>query len=131
MEDQNSIALDPDDIITTTKPSISILEVRSGALQLGHIYTFTLSVSQPDRGHQGSASMTLLPNLPPYGGLCDLTPDTDIHLLETIVTYNCTGEKVILNLLVKCLNLSSKRFVQLIPLLLCQDGRLTRTQPLS
>lgn len=93
VEDQNSIALDPDDIITTTKPNIFILEVRSGALQLGQIYTFTLSVSQPDRGHRGSASMTLLSNLPPYGGLCDLTPDTDIYLLETIVTYNCTGEK--------------------------------------
>lgn len=101
MEDQNTSALHPDDIITTNKPNISILEVRSGALQLGQQYTFTLSASQPDRGHHGSASMTLLSNLPPHGGLCDLSPDTDIHLLETIVTYNCTGENVILSLLIK------------------------------
>lgn len=101
VEDQNSIAIDPQDMITATKPNFSVLEVNSGALQLGQIYTFTLNASQPDRGHRGSASMTLLSNFPPHGGLCDLTPDTDIHLLETIVTYNCTGEKIIFGLLVE------------------------------
>lgn len=91
VEDQNSVAIDPQDMFTATKPNVSILEVRAGALQLGQTYTFTLTASKPDRRHQGSASMTLLSNLPPHGGLCDLTPDTDIHLLETVVTYNCTG----------------------------------------
>lgn len=108
MEDQDSKAFGPDDVTTATEPNLSILEVRSGALPLGQIYTFTLSASQPDSGHQGSASMTLLTSLPPYGGLCDLTPESDIHLLETTVTYNCTGEKVILSLLVKCVHISSK-----------------------
>lgn len=89
------MALNPDDIMTATKPHFSTIEVRSGALQPGQIYTFTLNASQPDQGHQGTASMTLLSSPPPHGGLCGLTPDSDIHLLETIVTYNCTGEKVL------------------------------------
>lgn len=109
VENQNSMALDPDDIITATKPHFSTLELRSGALRPGQIYTFTLNASQPDGGHQGSASVMLLSSPPPHGGLCDLTPDSDIHLLETTVTYNCTGEKVILSLLVKRINISSKR----------------------
>lgn len=94
VEDQNGKTLDPDDIVTATKSNFSTVEVRSGALQQGQIYTFTLKASKPDRGHQGSGSMTVQCNPPPHGGLCDLTPDSDINLLETVVTYNCTGEKI-------------------------------------
>lgn len=131
VEGQNSMALDPDDIITSTKSHFSTLEVRSGALRPGRIYTFTLNASQPDRGHQGSASMTLLSGLPPHGGLCDLTPDSDIHLLETIVTYNCTGEKVMLSLFVKQIDISSKRLFNLDFLFRVEGGKIMRAQPLS
>ena len=66
--------------------------VRSGVLQPGRSYSFALNVSQPGSGQQGSASLTIQSNSPPRDGLCDLSPEADIHLLETTVTYNCSGK---------------------------------------
>ncbi|XP_032358090.1 polycystin-1 [Etheostoma spectabile] len=90
-EDQTGITLSLNTVSTSTGRHSSNLVVRSGVLQPGQSYTFTLNVSQPGRGQWGSASLTLLPNNPPHGGLCDLSPESDIHLLETVVTYNCSG----------------------------------------
>ncbi|XP_070847293.1 polycystin-1 [Chaetodon trifascialis] len=90
-EDQTGMALDLDEVTTSAGGLSPTLEVHSGVLQPGKSYTFTLNVSQPDRGRWGSASLMILPNNPPHGGLCDLSPESDIHLLETVVTYNCSG----------------------------------------
>lgn len=32
---------------------------------------------------------------PPRGGLCELSPESDIRLLETVVTYNCSGNNLV------------------------------------
>lgn len=95
-EDQTGITLSLNAVSTSTGRHSSNLVVRSGVLQPGQSYTFTLNVSQPGRGQWGSASLTILPNNPPHGGLCDLSPESDIHLLETVVTYNCSGNTVVL-----------------------------------
>lgn len=94
-EDQAGIALDLNEVATSAGRHSPTLEVRSGVLQPGQSYTFTLNVSQPDQGRWGSASLTMLPNNLPHGGLCDLSPESDIHLLETVVTYNCSGNIVV------------------------------------
>ncbi|XP_049915502.1 polycystin-1 isoform X2 [Epinephelus moara] len=92
-EDQTGRTLDLDKVATSTGRHAPNLVVRSGVLQPVHRYTFTLNVSQPNRGQWGSAGLTILPNNPPHGGLCDLSPESDIHLLETVVTFNCSGWK--------------------------------------
>ncbi|AWP17296.1 putative polycystin-1-like [Scophthalmus maximus] len=90
-EVQTGMTLDLDDVATSTGRYSPNLVVRSGVLQPGLSYTFTLNVSQPGGGRLGSASQTIVPNNPPHGGLCDLSPGSDIRLLETVVTYNCSG----------------------------------------
>uniref|UniRef100_UPI003AAB6BD9 polycystin-1 n=1 Tax=Centroberyx gerrardi TaxID=166262 RepID=UPI003AAB6BD9 len=90
-EDQTGLSLDLDELATSTGGRSPDLVIPSGVLQDGQSYTFTLNVSQPGRGQWGSASLTILPNHPPYGGLCGLIPESDIRLLETVVTYNCSG----------------------------------------
>lgn len=90
------MSLELNKVTTSTGRHSPNLVVHSGVLQPGQSYTFTLNVSQPGRGQWGSASLTILPNNPPHGGLCDLSPESDIHLLETVVTYNCTGNNVAL-----------------------------------
>uniref|UniRef100_UPI0037E95008 polycystin-1 n=1 Tax=Semicossyphus pulcher TaxID=241346 RepID=UPI0037E95008 len=92
--DQTGMNLDLNDVATSTGRHSSNLVIRSGVLQPRQTYTFCLNISQPDRGHWGSTSLTILPNNPPYGGLCDLSPESDIHPLETLVTYNCSGWQV-------------------------------------
>nr|XP_046233896.1 polycystin-1 [Scatophagus argus] len=89
--DQTGMALDLNKVSTSAVRHSPNLKMCSGLLQPGQSYTFTLSVSQPDRGQWGSASMTILLDNPPHGGLCDLIPEPDIRLLETIITYNCSG----------------------------------------
>lgn len=101
------MALNLNDITTSTKQHFPTLKVHSGVLQPGRRYTFTLNASEPDRERWGSASITILPNPPPHGGLCDLSPDTDIHLLETVVTYNCPGKKDLLTFLGKRVNIKN------------------------
>lgn len=95
-EDQTGITLSLNTVSTSTGRHSSNLVVRSGVLQPGQSYTFTLNVSQPGRGQWGSASLTIVPNNPPHGGLCDLSPESDIHLLETVVSYNCSGNTEVL-----------------------------------
>ncbi|XP_029954702.1 polycystin-1 [Salarias fasciatus] len=46
--------------------------------------------AQPVTGRWGKASLKIQPNSPPHGGLCDLSPQSDIRLLETMVTFNCS-----------------------------------------
>lgn len=94
-EDQTGRTLDLDKVATSTGRHAPNLVVRSGVLQPVHRYTFTLNVSQPNRGQWGSAGLTILPNNPPHGGLCDLSPESDIHLMETVVTFNCSGNNVV------------------------------------
>lgn len=65
----------------------------------GQEYTFTLNVSEPASGLWGSASITLVPNHPPYGGICNLSPDESLHFLETMVSYSCSGSVISLLLL--------------------------------
>lgn len=90
-EGQDGMPFDLDDVANTTGRHSPKLVIRSGVLQPGLSYTFTLNVSQPDRGQWGSASLNILLNNPPHGGLCDLSPESGIRLLETVVTYNCSG----------------------------------------
>ncbi|XP_034563216.1 polycystin-1 [Notolabrus celidotus] len=90
-EDQTGVNLDLNEVSTSTGRKSANLVIRSGVLQPRQSYTFSLNVSQPSRGQWGSASLTILPNNPPYGGLCDLSPESDIRVLETLVTYNCSG----------------------------------------
>ncbi|XP_037611724.1 polycystin-1 [Sebastes umbrosus] len=92
-EDQTGVTLDLNEVSTSTGRHSPNLVVRSGVPQPGQSYTFTLNVSQPVRGRWGSASLTILPNNLPHGGLCHLSPESDIRLLETVVTYNCSGWK--------------------------------------
>ncbi|KAK2885110.1 hypothetical protein Q8A73_021584 [Channa argus] len=90
-ESQTGIILDLDEVSTSTGRHSPNLVVRSGVLHPGLSYTFTLNVSQLGRGQRGFACITILPNNPPHGGLCDLSPESDIRLLETLVTYSCSG----------------------------------------
>ncbi|TWW81623.1 Polycystin-1 [Takifugu flavidus] len=90
-EDQAGLALDLQDFVSPAENTSPSLELRPGVLQSGQSYTFTFNVSLPDRGRWGSASIVLQTNTLPRGGLCVLSPETDILLLETVVTYDCSG----------------------------------------
>ncbi|XP_067432834.1 polycystin-1 [Thunnus thynnus] len=90
-EDQTGMTLDLDEVATSTGRLSSNLVVRSDVLQPGQSYTFTLNVTQPGRQQWGSASLTMITSNPPHGGLCGLSPESDIRPLETVVTYNCSG----------------------------------------
>uniref|UniRef100_A0A3B5AAD0 Polycystic kidney disease 1b n=1 Tax=Stegastes partitus TaxID=144197 RepID=A0A3B5AAD0_9TELE len=89
-EDHSGLTLDLDELTTSTGRHSPNLVVRSGVLQPGRSYTFALDVSQPGSGQSGSAILTIQPNNPPHGGQCDLSPESDIRLLETVVTYSCS-----------------------------------------
>ncbi|XP_063338226.1 polycystin-1 [Pelmatolapia mariae] len=88
--DQSGLSLVLDEVTTKGKYSRSLV-VRSGILQPGQSYYFELDVAQPHSGERGSAILMIQTNNPPHGGLCDLSPESDIQLLETKVTYNCSG----------------------------------------
>ncbi|KAM4623628.1 polycystin-1 [Polymixia lowei] len=89
--DQSGLTFDLDEVTTSTGGHSPDLVVRPRFLRDGQNYTFTLNVSQPSRGQWGGASLTILPNHPPHGGLCGLSPESGIRLLETVVTYSCSG----------------------------------------
>lgn len=95
-EDQTGLSLELDEVTPTGRCSRSLV-VQSGVLQPGRRYYFTLDVSQPHGGGRGSAVLMIQPNSPPHGGLCDLSPESDIRLLQTKVTYNCSGNRKLLN----------------------------------
>ncbi|CAG5909761.1 unnamed protein product, partial [Menidia menidia] len=90
-EDHNGLALDLNDVTTSTGRLSPNLVVPSGVLQPGRSYSFILNVSLPGSPLQGSARLTVRTMRLPPEGLCDLRPETDIRLLETMVTYNCSG----------------------------------------
>ncbi|KYO31114.1 hypothetical protein Y1Q_0016466 [Alligator mississippiensis] len=80
-----------DNVTTSTGDSNRDLVIRQGVLRDGVNYTFTVSAFQPSRELPGRSSITLTPNHPPRGGLCMLRPEHDLYLLETPVSYHCTG----------------------------------------
>ncbi|KAJ8363622.1 hypothetical protein SKAU_G00124530 [Synaphobranchus kaupii] len=90
-EGSNDEVLELNDVTTSTGASSPDLVVNPGVLLDGLNYTFTLNVSQPALELSGTASITLRPHHPPHGGVCTLTPEAGIRLLETVVTYNCSG----------------------------------------
>ncbi|KAM9425901.1 polycystin-1 [Pholidichthys leucotaenia] len=90
-EDQSGLSLDLNEVTTSTGRSSPNLVMRSGVLRSGQRYLFALDVFQPSSGAWGSASVILRSNAPPHGGLCELSPESGIRLLETEVTYNCSG----------------------------------------
>lgn len=133
-EDQTGMTFDLNKVTTSTGRHSPNLVVRSGVLQPEQRYTFTLNVSQPGRGQWGSASLTILPNNQPRGGLCDLSPESDIRLLETVVTYNCSGNTVVLvKIQFASIYLSLQQFdsVSLTSILFWQGGEIMKTGPLS
>ncbi|XP_065098457.1 polycystin-1 [Paramisgurnus dabryanus] len=90
-ENHRGEALSLNEITTTTGSLHREIVIRPGVLIEDHTYTFTLNVSESSSGLWGSASITLVPNRPPYGGICTLSPDDSLHFLETRVCYSCSG----------------------------------------
>ncbi|XP_054604965.2 polycystin-1 isoform X2 [Nothobranchius furzeri] len=90
-EDQNGMTLDLSDIATSTGTHSPSLVVRSGVLHPGRSYSFFLNVSQSGSRWRGGASLTIETSRSPRGGVCALSPESGIRLLETVVTYNCSG----------------------------------------
>ncbi|XP_048411204.2 polycystin-1 [Stegostoma tigrinum] len=80
-----------DNKTTSTGDSSPNLVVRQGVLQDGINYTFTLSITDPEKETTGFSSITLTPNYPPSGGECTIQPDQMFYLLETLLSFNCTG----------------------------------------
>ncbi|KAM9305451.1 polycystin-1 [Gastrophryne carolinensis] len=76
---------------TTTGDREMNLVLRQGVLKDGEGYTFTLHVKDPTMEEEGFASIDLLPNGPPFGGTCRITPNDTIHALTMPVQFNCTG----------------------------------------
>ncbi|XP_054625121.1 polycystin-1 isoform X2 [Dunckerocampus dactyliophorus] len=90
-EDETGSILNLDKVTASTGRLSSKLVLRSDVVLPGKIYTFTVNVTEPSSGRWGSASQVMAPNKPPYGGLCELNPESDVHLLDTVVTFNCSG----------------------------------------
>lgn len=66
--------------------------LRQGALKDGEGYTFTLHITDLTTGEEGFASIDLLPNQPPVGGSCRLSPRGPLRALMAKVHFECTGE---------------------------------------
>ncbi|KAM6897519.1 polycystin-1 [Xenentodon cancila] len=90
-QDQSGQNLDLSDETTSTGRFSRHLVVRPGVLQPGWSYTFVVNVSQSGCGQWGSSSLRIQVKNPPRHGQCDFCPESDIRLLETEVTYNCSG----------------------------------------
>uniref|UniRef100_A0A7M4F3Z7 Polycystin 1, transient receptor potential channel interacting n=1 Tax=Crocodylus porosus TaxID=8502 RepID=A0A7M4F3Z7_CROPO len=67
------------------------LVLRQGVLKDGEGYTFTLHITDLTTGEEGYASIDLLPNRPPIGRTCWLSPDGPLEALMAKVHFNCTG----------------------------------------
>ncbi|KAM4632478.1 polycystin-1 [Discoglossus pictus] len=76
---------------TTTGDREMNLVLRQGVLKDGEGYTFTLHVSDPTMEEEGFASIDLLPNSPPYGGTCRISPEGTIPALSKKIQFDCTG----------------------------------------
>jgi len=70
------------------------LVLRQGALKDGEGYTFTLHITDLTTGEEGFASIDLLPNQPPVGGSCRLSPKGPLRALMAKVHFECAGESV-------------------------------------
>ncbi|XP_061520016.1 polycystin-1 [Phycodurus eques] len=90
-EDESGTTVDLEKVATSTGRHSSKLVLRSDAVLPANMYTFTVNVTLPGSGRWGSASQMVVPNKPPNGGLCELKPESHIHSLGTIVTFNCSG----------------------------------------
>ncbi|XP_053712232.1 polycystin-1 isoform X2 [Synchiropus splendidus] len=91
-EDQSGLTLHLKDTGVSLGGNCSQLVFASNVLQPGHSYTFTLTVSEPQSGRWGRASLRI-ENKAPHGGQCDVSPASDVRLLETLITFNCSGWK--------------------------------------
>ncbi|XP_043571141.1 polycystin-1 [Chiloscyllium plagiosum] len=80
-----------DNKTTSTGDSNPNLVVRQDVLQDGVNYTFTLSITDSEKQNTGFSSITLTPNYPPSRGECTIHPDQTLYLLETLLSFNCTG----------------------------------------
>ncbi|PKU34319.1 polycystihypothetical protein [Limosa lapponica baueri] len=67
------------------------LVLRQGALKDGEGYTFTLHITDLTTGEEGFASIDLLPNQPPVGGSCRLSPKGPLRALMAKVHFECSG----------------------------------------
>ncbi|XP_041257327.1 polycystin-1 isoform X1 [Onychostruthus taczanowskii] len=76
---------------TSTGDTGMNLVLRPGALRDGEGYTFTLHITDLTTGEEGFASIDLLPNQPPVGGSCRLSPEGPLRALETKVHFECAG----------------------------------------
>uniref|UniRef100_A0A803T4V6 Polycystin 1, transient receptor potential channel interacting n=1 Tax=Anolis carolinensis TaxID=28377 RepID=A0A803T4V6_ANOCA len=76
---------------TSTGDAGMNLVLRPWALKDGEGYTFTLRITDLASGETGFASMDLLPNQPPFGGSCWLSPMGPLQALTAKVHFECTG----------------------------------------
>ncbi|NXO99155.1 PKD1 protein, partial [Certhia brachydactyla] len=80
-----------DKTTTSTGDTGMNLVLRQGALKDGEGYTFTLHITDLTTGEEGFASIDLLPNQPPVGGSCHLSPEGPLRALLTKVHFECAG----------------------------------------
>ncbi|NXE94079.1 PKD1 protein, partial [Menura novaehollandiae] len=80
-----------DKTTTSTGDTGMNLVLRQGALRDGEGYTFTLHITDLTTGEEGFASIDLLPNQPPEGGSCHLSPEGPLRALVTKVHFECAG----------------------------------------
>ncbi|XP_058705740.1 polycystin-1 isoform X2 [Poecile atricapillus] len=80
-----------DKTTTSTGDTGMNLVLRQGALRDGEGYTFTLHITDLTTGEEGFASIDLLPNQPPVGGSCRLSPEGPLRALVTKVHFECAG----------------------------------------
>ncbi|NWX27466.1 PKD1 protein, partial [Notiomystis cincta] len=80
-----------DKTTTSTGDTGMNLVLRQGALRDGEGYTFTLHITDLTTGEEGFASIDLLPNQPPQGGSCRLSPEGPLRALVTKVHFECAG----------------------------------------
>uniref|UniRef100_A0A663LLD3 Polycystin 1, transient receptor potential channel interacting n=1 Tax=Athene cunicularia TaxID=194338 RepID=A0A663LLD3_ATHCN len=76
---------------TSTGDTGMNLVLRQGALKDGEGYTFTLHITDLTTGEEGFASIDLLPNQPPVGGSCQLSPKGPLRALMAKVHFECAG----------------------------------------
>ncbi|XP_067860482.1 polycystin-1 [Heptranchias perlo] len=91
VQSSDGYALTLDHKTTSTGDSNPDLVVRQGVLQNGVNYTFTLNITDLEEEITGFSSIILTPNYPPSGGVCTIHPDQALYLLETPLSFNCTG----------------------------------------
>ncbi|NWJ08704.1 PKD1 protein, partial [Crypturellus undulatus] len=87
----NNKSLILDKKTTSTGDTGMNLVLRQGALKDGEGYTFTLHITDLTTGEEGFASIDLLPNQPPVGGSCRLSPKGPLRALMAKVHFECTG----------------------------------------